>query len=267
MIIDIHTHTFPDELAARALEVLQNNCDETPILDGTNAGLLASMRRSGVDKSVIMPIATKPSQVRSINSWAKEINSQYEDLICFGTLHPKQDDWFAEIARLKADGIPGIKLHPDYQLFFVDDSNMIPIYQALADAGLILLFHAGVDIGLPPPVHCTPERLARVLDAVPDLTIIAAHMGGYDSWDEAEQYIIGRNLYLDTSYSLADLGPERMASLIKAHGPDRVLFGTDSPWTDQAAEIAGIRGLDLTDDQITAILGENASRLLRCDKP
>lgn len=262
MIIDIHTHTFPDELAARALEVLQGNSQVPAYTDATNAGLLESMRGAGVDKSVIVPIATKPGQVRPINSWAKMINSSYQDLICFGTLHPDQDDWFSEIAQLRADGIKGIKLHPDYQLFFVDDTELFPIYQALADTGLILLFHAGVDIGLPPPVHCTPDRLAKVLDAVPDLTVIAAHMGGYLCWEEAEKHIMGRNLYLDTSYSLADLGPERMAELIKAHGPDRVLFGTDSPWTDQAAEIAAISALDLADDEITAVLGGNASRLL-----
>lgn len=264
MIIDIHTHTFPDELAARAIEVLYNNCGVSPVLDGTNAGLVTSMKSAGVDKSAIMPIATKPSQVRSINSWAAMVNSQYKDLICFGTLHPKQDDWFREIAQLRADGIKGIKLHPDYQEFFVDEPELFPMYQALADAGLILLFHAGIDIGLPPPVHCTPERLARVLDAVPDLTIIAAHMGGYQCWDEAERYLVGRDLYLDTSYTIADLGPKRMTAMIKAHGPSRILFGTDSPWTDQAAEIAAIRALNLTEDQIADVLGDNAAHLLGC---
>lgn len=262
MIIDIHTHTFPDELAARAVAVLADRSCVTPYADGTCAGLCASMQRAGVDRSVIMPIATKPAQVRSINSWAVQVSRKYHELICFGTIHPKQTDWQTEIDRLVADGIPGIKLHPEYQEFFVDDAELIPIYHTLADAGLILLFHAGVDIGLPPPVHCTPDRLARVLDAAPELTIIAAHMGGYDLWDDVERYIIGRELYLDTSYSLTDLGVDQMTGLLQAHGADKILFGTDSPWTDQSAEVNGIRALPLTDDEIDAILGGNAERLL-----
>jgi hypothetical protein len=221
------------------------------------------MKEAGIDKSVVAPIATKPSQVRSINDWAVGVNRQYPDLECFGTLHPLYDEWQAEIENLVAAGILGIKLHPDYQEFFVDDPALLPMYQALAEAGLILLFHAGVDIGLPPPVHCPPDRLARVLDAVPQLTIVAAHMGGYACWDDVERHLVGRDLYFDTSYSMADLGIERATAMIRAHGTDKILFGTDSPWTVQSAEVAAIRALPLTDDEIAAILGENAARLLK----
>lgn len=263
MIIDIHAHTFPDELAPRALAALANNSGVNPYTDGTCAGLLASMQRSGIDKSAVMLIATKPAQARGINTWAAAISSQNENLICFGTLHPKQDDWQDEINRMVDDGIPGVKFHPDYQNFFVDDSELTPIYRALADAGLIVMFHAGVDIGLPPPVHCTPDRLARMLDSVPDLTIIAAHMGGYACWDDVERHLVGRNLYFDTSFSLADLGPERMTAIIRAHGTDKILFGTDSPWTDQSAEVAGIQKLPLENDEIAAILGGNTFHLLK----
>jgi predicted TIM-barrel fold metal-dependent hydrolase len=127
----------------------------------------------------------------------------------------------------------------------------------------MLLFHAGVDIGLPPPVHCPPERLSRVLDAVPGLTIIAGHMGGYQCWDDVHKYLAGRDLYFDTSYSLVDMGPENMTALMRAHGTDKILFGTDSPWTDQGPEIAGIRALPLEQSEINAILGENAAQLLK----
>lgn len=262
MIIDIHAHCFPDQLASRALDVLCHNSGVPACTDGTCGDLIASMRQAGIDRSVIVPIATRPSQARSINAWATMINEQHPELICFGTLHPLQDDLPAEIDRLVADGIRGVKFHPDYQEFFVDSPELTSMYRALADAGLVVLFHAGVDIGLPPPVHCTPDRLARVLDAVPSMTVIAAHMGGYECWDDVERYLVGRNLYFDTSYSLADLGPERMVAMMCAHGTDRIVFGTDSPWTDQAAEVAGIRGLSLTDDEINAVLGGNAERLL-----
>ena len=262
MIVDIHTHAFPDALAPRAIAAL-SECSSVPAhTDGTCAGLTTSMRAAGIARSAVMPIATKPSQVGSINRWAAEVNRQYPGLICFGTLHPLQDDVRAEIERIAGDGIVGVKFHPDYQEFFVDDPALLPMYRALEEARLIVLFHAGVDIGLPPPVHCTPDRLARVLDAVPEMTVIAAHMGGYQCWGEVERHLVGRELFFDTSYSLADLGPDAMVSLMRAHGVERVLFATDSPWTDQAQEVAGIRGLSLSEEQTAAVLGGNAMRLL-----
>lgn len=262
MIIDMHAHTFPDALAARAVAQLSARAGVPAYTDGTCDGLHASMQRAGIGMSAVMPVATKPSQVRAINAWAVEMNTRYADLVCFGVLFPGAEGWEAEIAQLRADGIRGVKLHPDYQDFFVDDPAALALYRAMADAGLILLLHAGVDIGLPPPIHCPPERLARALDAVPELTIIAAHMGGYAQWDDVERYLAGRNLYLDTCYTLPDLGAERMVALIRAHGAERVLFGTDSPWKDQAADVAALRALPLTPEEQTAILGENARRLL-----
>lgn len=262
MIIDFHTHTFPDELAQRALKALSQRAGVPAHTDGTNEGLCASMRQAGVDYAVTAPIATRPAQVRAINSWAAEVHACRPELICLGTLHPALTDWREEIDRLRADGVPGVKMHHDYQECYVDDPGLLPIYRALADAGLLLLVHAGVDIGLPPPVHCPPERLAHVLDAVPNLTIIAAHMGGYAQWEAVEAHLLGRALYLDTSYSLADLGAARMTALIRAHDPARVLFGTDSPWTAQQAEVAAIRALPLKAEETQAILGGNAARLL-----
>lgn len=262
MITDFHTHAFPDELAPRAIEILSNRSGVKPETDGTCSGLLESMQQARITRSVIAPIATKPSQVRNINQWAVEVSRRYEPLVCFGTLHPGQDDWREEIRRLLEAGIVGIKLHPDYQEFYVDDPDLMPIYEEITRAGLILLFHAGVDIGLPPPIHCTPARLARVLDKYSDMTVVAAHMGGFRCWDEVQQHLIGRNLYFDTSYSLRFLGADRMVSFIRAHGPDRILFATDSPWASQATEVAEIRRLPLTEQEIIAILGGNARRLL-----
>lgn len=265
MIIDIHTHAFPDTLAERAVSTLAEVSKIAARSDGTCDGLSASARKAGIDLSVVMPIATKPSQTRSINSWATEVNRNYENVLCFGTLHPAQSNWQEEVEYIVSNGIKGVKLHPDYQETFVDDPALIPILRGLADADLILLLHAGVDIGLPPPTHCTPDRLARMLDSVPGIKVIAAHMGGYLCWDDVEKHLLGRDLYLDTSYSLADLGGERMAGLIRTHGPDRVLFGTDSPWTDQSAELAGVRALSLAREEIDGILGGNAQRLLKLD--
>jgi predicted TIM-barrel fold metal-dependent hydrolase len=274
MIIDIHTHTFPDPLAERALAQLTGRAQVSAYTDGTNAGLCAAMARAGIDRAAVMPVATKPSQVRVINAWAAEVNAQFSQLTCFGVLHPDAEGWEAEVAQLVADGIRGVKLHPDYQGFFVDEPRLLPLYRAMADAGLLLLLHAGVDIGLPPPPHCPPDGLARVLDAVPGLTVIAAHMGGYAQWDAVEQYLVGRDVYLETSYSLTTGGraadapvfprltPAQALRIIRAHGADRILFGSDSPWTDQAQALADLRALPLTADELAAILGGNAARVL-----
>ena len=260
-IIDIHTHIFPDELAERAVKQLVGRSGETAFLDGTAAGLEASMRASGIALSVTQPVSTKPSQVSVINAFAIELNRR-SALINFGTLYPEYEGNAEEIAKLKKAGIKGVKFHPDYQDFFVDEERMFPLYQQLSDAGLIAFFHAGVDIGLPPPVHCPPERLVKVLDRFPDLTVVAAHFGGFEMWEQVDDWLIGKNLYLDTSYTLAWLPSEPFVRMARRHGIGKVLFGTDSPWADQAAEIELMKETGLDDDELDAVFCRNAERLL-----
>jgi len=262
VIIDFHTHTFPDALAERALSVLKQNCSESAYTDATCDGLCASMATAKIDISVVQPIATRPKQVASISAWAVQVQQNYDNLICFGSLHPQMEDAAEQIAYLVDHGIRGVKLHPDYQGFFVDDPLAFPLYRALEEAGIVLLLHAGLDIGLPEPVHCTPERLARVLDTFPNLTVVAAHMGGYRRWDEVYQHLCGRDLYFDTSYSFNDMGAQAMKNLVLAHGMDKVLFGTDSPWADQNIEVQAIRSLGLSSEQTEAVFYGNAARLI-----
>ena len=156
MIIDIHTHVFPDHLAERAVATLSAVSKVPAHSDGTCEGLRYSQQAAGIDLSVIAPIATKPSQARAINAWAAGVNREYDDLICFGSIHPGQQDWQEEIARLVADGIRGVKFHPDYQDFFVDEPRLLPIYRALADARLIVLSMPGWISACRPP--CTARR-------------------------------------------------------------------------------------------------------------
>jgi hypothetical protein len=217
-------------------------------------------------------VATRPQQVRTINAWAAEQEAircssrQPEQLMFFGTLHPDLENWREEIGRIKKDGLRGIKFHPDYQSFFVDEERMWPVYEALFQESLIILFHAGEDVGLPPPVHCTPERLARVLRRFPGSRIIAAHMGGYLCWEGVARHLVGKEIYFDTSFSFAGLGAAGMARLIRSHGPEKVLFGTDSPWTSQRESLASIQGLDLPPDAKERILYRNAVLLLGLSK-
>ena len=260
-IIDIHTHVFPDQLAARAVKQLAGLSGEQAPIDGTAGGLEASKRKNGIALSVTQPVSTKGSQVSSINAFAVELNKR-PALINFGSLFPDYEGNTAEIRRLKTAGIKGVKFHPDYQNFFVDEERMFPLYRQMADVGLIAFFHAGVDIGLPPPVHCTPDRLVKILDRVPELTVVAAHFGGFKMWDDVEKHLIGRSLWLDTSYTLAWFPAGRFVKMARKHGMEKIVFGSDSPWADQGEEIKLHAESGLTESELAAVFHDNAARLL-----
>lgn len=262
-IIDVHTHAFTDTLAPVAIPALMAAADldegVTPHYDGTIAGLIAVMDRAGVDRSVIAPVATKPSQVRTINDWAMSLVS--DRLIPFGAMHPDFPDPAAELARLAEGGVRGIKMHSQNQDFAPDESRMWPIYEGAIAQGLTILFHAGRDMTRWAR-EARPAEFARMLDAFPDLTCILAHMGGYLYWDEVREHLCGRNVYFDTAYVPGYLPDEAFRFLIREHGAERVLFGSDGPWKDAGVEIAHLRRLGLSDDELAGILGGNAERLL-----
>lgn len=260
MIIDIHTHCFPDEVAYKTIPILAENGGVNPSSDGTISGLKASMENANIQISVLQNIATKPRQTIPINRWAASVQS--DSIISFGTIHPDFVDWKEEIEWLKKSDIKGIKFHPDYQSFFVDDEKMFPIYEKIFELGLIILFHAGLDIGLPEPYHCTPEKLKKVLTTFNGGKIIAAHMGGYKYWNDVEEYLLGRDIYLDTSYSYPDLEQDKMERIIKGHGVDKILFGSDSPWKDQKKEVQNIKSLNLNKEDFDMILYKNSQKLL-----
>lgn len=260
MILDFHAHCFPDAIACRAIPQLEEKTGLKTALDGTAASLFASMDRAGIDRAVVQQIATRPGQEPSINQWAAAIQS--ERMVSFGSFHPDSPGWREELRRLLDLGLPGVKFHPDYQSFFVDEPRMFPIYEALCAAGLIVLFHAGLDLGLGEPIHCRPAGLRKIVDAFPEGRWVAAHLGGYRCWDEVEEHLLGRPLFLDTSYCFADLGPERMAALIRGHGANRILFGTDSPWVDQRRAVVEIKSLGLSLAEEAAVLGGNGAALL-----
>lgn len=260
MIIDFHTHCFSDNIARSAISQLESVGDVKAFHDGTADGLRIYMRRNSVDKSVVLPVATKPSQVGVINEWAK---SEESDNLCFfGALHPRDEDVYSTINQLKADGFKGVKMHPDYQSFIVDDRRMMPIYEALRDAGLTLVVHAGVDIGFPSLVHCTPLMISKVLREVPGLRLVAAHMGGHGLWRDVEDVLLGKDIYIDTSFSSYVLGEDGMLRMIRKHGADKVLFGSDSPWTNACEEIKLLNSIGLSSCEKDHIMYKNALDLL-----
>ncbi|MDO8685954.1 MAG: amidohydrolase family protein [Clostridiales bacterium] len=267
MVIDIHAHCFPDNIALKAVPLLAKEAGVEAYSDGTVSSLKVSMNQANIDISVLQPVATKPDQTESINRWSIGINCrsigiQNKRIISFGTIHPDYGGWKEQIHLLEASGIKGIKMHPDYQKFFVDEKRLFPIYEEIFSSKLILLLHTGIDIGLPKPCHCTPSRLAKVLDAFPEALIIAAHMGGYKCWDEVNNILTGRDLFFDTSYSFDALGAKAMKDLIRNHGVDKILFGSDSPWNKQNDAVLQITSLDISDEEKDKILYGNSKRLL-----
>ena len=260
MVIDFHAHCFADSIAAAAIKTLQSGTDVKAVHDGTVDGLAAYMRQCGVDKSVVLPVATKPAQVERINEWVMQ---QHDSLVFFGALHPDDNNFYQAAKKLKQNGIKGVKLHPDYQHFYADEPRMMPLYEALRDLGLLLVLHAGLDIGYPVPIHCTPLMITKIIRNVPGLKLVAAHMGSYSLWRDVDELLIGQPIYLDTSYCYDDLGGEQMARMIRSHGAQNVLFGTDSPWKPADAEVAAISSLALPADNIDRIMYKNALELLK----
>lgn len=280
MIIDIHTHTFPDKLAATTIPKLELMSHTKSYVDGTNGGLMASMAKAGVNYSVVLPVATSPKQVVHINDSSARINEQFEQtgIFSFGCIHPDYDDYRAELARVKDLGLKGIKLHPVYQDVNFDDIRTLRILDRAAELGLIVLTHSGLDVGFPGRVRVTPAMVQHAVKEVGPLTLILAHMGGWRNWDEAEQLLTDAPVYLDTSYSLGTLyalddgyykpedlpmlSQEQFLRMVHTFGPHRFLFGTDSPWGDQSQGVERIRSLPLTEEEKTGILGGNAQKLL-----
>ena len=259
-IIDIHTHAWTDALAAKAMPALQSAGQGfIARYDGTLGGLLREMDRAGVDISVIQPVATKPGQVETINDWAAAAGS--ERIVVFGAMHPDFPDPAAEIARMRTLGLRGFKLHPEHQSFVPDEPRMAAIYDAAVEYGMTVFFHAGADV-IHAGVRGTPAAFARVMDSWPRMSAVLAHLGGFRQWEGVAAYVVGRDVWLDCAYTLGHLPDDEFVALVRAHGTDRVLFGSDGPWTDTREEIAHLRRLSFSDSELDGILGGNAERLL-----
>lgn len=263
MIIDFHTHIFPDSLAPKALKALCTNSGDIypPVTDGTAAGLIHRMDEWGVDVSVVQPVITKLSQTEGTNRWAQSISG--ERLISFGGVYPHTDDYKRDIDFVADLGLKGLKFHPEYQDFMVDAPTMLPIYDYALSKGLILFFHAGFDPGFPPPFKSSPKQFAALLDAMQGGVIIAAHLGGHAQWDDVEKYLVGRDIYLDTAMGFEFFPHEQFLRIVKNHGAEKILFASDSPWSNAGKEIETIKALPLSEREKECILGLNAKRLLK----
>ena len=269
MYIDFHTHAFADAIAERAISKLEatllaSGLDQSPpVTRGTVGELLEGMEKWGIDKAVILPIATKPTQQTTINNWAAEVQSENGGrIISFGSVHPDAEDALAELERIKSIGLKGIKLHPDYQDVFADDEKLFPIYRKCAELGLPVILHAGLDALSVDCIHCTPQMSRGVLDAVPGLTLILAHLGGNELWDDVEKYLVGRNVWFDTAFIDGNISDEQALRIIRSHGADKILFASDCPWHPSDREKKMLERLPLTDEERELISHKNAELLL-----
>jgi uncharacterized protein len=259
-IIDFHAHAFPDQVAASAIPYLEEEGDVKAIHDGRIDSLLELMDRDNVEKSVICSIATRPSQFEAILSWSKLIRT--ERIIPFPSFHPNDTKMLAHIDRIKAEGFKGIKMHPYYQQFFLDDPKLYPAYEKISDLGLILIMHTGFDIAFPRIRRCDPRQILNIVTRFPGLKIVTTHLGAWQQWDEVEQLLAGREIYMDISYTLDQINPQTARRIILKHPGEFVLFATDTPWSGADYTRKHLQALNLGNEREELILYQNGRQLL-----
>jgi predicted TIM-barrel fold metal-dependent hydrolase len=259
MILDTHTHAFPDSIAARAIARLEvGNCKACH--NGTISGLLRSMDAAGTDQSVICSIATKPEQFAPILRWSLSVAS--DRLIPLASIHPADPDAVARVREVRDSGLKGIKLHPYYQDFDLAAESMNPLYEAVSASGLIVIAHTGFDMAFPRDGRASPEKILSVTTRFPELRFVATHFGAWQDWAAVENCLIGKPLMMEISLALEDLPVEVARRMILAHSPDHLLFGTDSPWGEPSEALRRLLALNLDDGLLQKILWGNAARIL-----
>ena len=263
-VVDFHAHAFHDKIAEKAAKNLNVYYGISPAGNGTFQVALDSMHQNHIDKMVVHATATKAEQVILINDYVASLVTP--GIIGFGTIHPGYENFEAELDRVKALGLSGIKFHPIFQGFAIDAPVMMPVYRKIAELKLPVLMHMGDRVS----DGASPKRLAAVLDAVPELVVVAAHLGGCGDclggdagWRETEEFLCGRsNVYYDTSSSVRFIEPERATEMIRTLGTDRVVFGTDYPLSLHMQELEVFDRLLLTESEKESILWKNAYKLL-----
>lgn len=260
MIIDFHTHAFPEKIAEKAMTNLSfASGGLIPQTNGTIASLKDLMKKDGVDKSVALAIATNEKQQTAVNDFIA--SCECDEIISFGSVFPFAENALEELERIKALGLKGIKLHPEYQQFFVDDEKMKPLYKKISDLELIVLFHAGEDIGYPAPYHATPERLRKAAKWI-DSPMVCAHWGSAGLGEEVIKYLCDIPVYFDTAFGYGTMPKDRALRILDKKGVDKMLFGSDCPWHAPSWEISMIETLGLSENEKEKIYHRNAEMLL-----
>ncbi len=283
MIIDSHTHIYPDKIAEKTDRKLSGFTGLNPSFCGSADALRQLMKNCGVDISLILPVATNPDKVNHLNDFAAQVN-KIDSLVSLGAMHPDCEYWESELERLKYLGFKGIKIHPVYQGVDIDDIRYLRIFDKAGQLGLAVVTHAGYDIGFPGDTRCMPGRIANAVKKVGNFKLVAAHMGGWEDWDEVIFYLADTNVYIDTSFALStyyyrndELRPDEIKSAFgetgnfisgekfmefyKAFGAGRILFGSDAPWDSPRTNIDFINSMPIPDGDKDLIFSGNAKRI------
>ena len=263
MIIDFHTHIFPEKIAAKTISMLEGKAGIKAATNGTIDGLLASMDEANIDMSVILPVVTKPSQTTNVNAFAASVNHHCRGrLLSFGGIHPDTDDYKRDLDHMKELGLIGVKIHPDYQKVFIDDVRFMNIIEYADALDMVIITHAGIDIGYPELVHCPPDKMRKVLDTLKPKKMVAAHYGGWKQWEEVYEYLAGEDVYLDTAFTSRYIHKDMFYKILEKHDKDKILFATDSPWSSQSRDVELMKEMGLPKEVEEAIFAENAKKLL-----
>lgn len=267
MIIDFHTHIFPDKIAQKTIDLLAQKANVSPSTNGSTAGLLQAMERGGADIAVNLPVLTNPLQFESVNRFAKETNERFagadRQIISFAGIHPACEDIEGKMTWIRENGFRGVKLHPDYQETFITDAGYVRIMECARDLDLIVVTHAGVDAGYSGcPVRCAPSLAKELIQKVPYSKFVLAHYGGNELFGEVYDLLCDEDVYFDTSYVLRYIGEETFKKILSRHGEDRILFGSDTPWSDIRKDVEIIQSFALNQQTEEKIFCGNAKKLL-----
>ena len=258
--LDSHAHIYPDTIAMRAAQSIADFYDISMACDGTLGTLLARGQQAGITRHLVHSVGITPERVPGINDYLMKTVAMHPDrLIGFGTMHPDVPDVRAELRRIRAGGLRGVKVHPDFQKFRLDDPKAVEMFRALAEMNMPALVHTG-DTRYE---FSQPARMARVLGMLPELRAICAHLGGWSVWDDAWKQLADLpNAWVDTSSSLYALQPEAAAAIIRRYHPEHVFFGTDYPMWDPVEERERFDALPLTAEERENIAHRNLQRFL-----
>ena len=267
MIIDFHTHVFPDKIAKKTIDYLAEKGNIPPFSAGSVAGLRKRMKEAGVTLAVNLPVVTNPAQFDSVNRFAAELNAtneaHTEKILSFAGIHPLCEDLEGKMRWIREQGFLGIKIHPDYQETFIDDEAYVRILTAAKELDLIVVTHSGVDGGYRDrPVRCTPERVLKVIRKVGHKKFVLAHYGANEMIKETMELLCGEDVYFDTAYMLRFISKEDFLKILNKHGEDRILFASDSPWSSMEGDVRILKSFDLNHHTEQKLLSDNAKGLL-----
>lgn len=260
-IIDAHAHIYPEKIAQKATLAIGEFYDiKMAMPSGVPERLLEKGKSAGISRFIVHSCATKAVQVRSINEFIKKEIDEHKEFLGFMTLHQdlSEEEVSEEVEWCIKNGFKGVKLHPDFQKFNIDDESVEKFYRIIGDR-LPILFHTGDDRY----DFSKPIRLANVARKYKKVNFIGAHFGGYRCWDQVDCYKGLDNVFFDTSSSLPFISVETAEKLISKFGAEKYFFGTDFPMWDAKEEIERFNKLNLTEKQRENIFARNIKNLLK----